>query len=338
MPMIGRPKQPKALPKSLPADAITALPAAVSTEPQRPRSTDQLERDRAIILTGLLAGLRADEMVRANIGDLRRTDDGAVLQVRGKGDKDQRIPANPSSSTSSSTTSTAERRASRPPMRRSPTGGLARVAGVSAAVRRRRRPNHHPRHPCNAGHCAPSGRPGSTARAPKGLCYMDSNIRWTAGLCALPDCFVWWGPCRWCFRPHNPGGRRHRPQRVELADQGGRGLARSAAGRCWHRRRIACLFIPLLNAEVILMGEADVRDSVDRVLAALRDAGRAEGTVRRHQPCWTGSRPSWLGAAWTRRATGCASTSSLTRPGSGWGRCESPLKTGVPGRFVGRCC
>src|SRR6476646_5402665 len=40
MPMIGRPKQPKALPKSLPADAVTALLAAVSAGPQRPRSTD----------------------------------------------------------------------------------------------------------------------------------------------------------------------------------------------------------------------------------------------------------------------------------------------------------
>ena len=71
---------------------VTALLAAVSTGPQRPRSTDWLERDRAILITGLLAGLRADELLRANIGDLRRTDDGAVLQVRGKGDKDRRIP------------------------------------------------------------------------------------------------------------------------------------------------------------------------------------------------------------------------------------------------------
>jgi integrase len=38
------------------------------------------------------ASLRADELLRANIGDLRRTADGAVLQVRGKGDKDRRIP------------------------------------------------------------------------------------------------------------------------------------------------------------------------------------------------------------------------------------------------------
>ena len=31
------------------------------------------------------------------------------------------------------------------------------------------------------------------------------------------------------------------------------------------------------------MGEVDVKDSVGRVLAVLRDAGRAEGTVRRQQ-------------------------------------------------------
>jgi hypothetical protein len=50
-----------------------------------------------------------------------------------------------------------------------------------------------------------------------------------------------------------------------------------------YRRRIACLFIPLPNAEVILVGEADVGVSVGRVLAVLRGAGRAEGTVGRYQ-------------------------------------------------------
>src|SRR5262249_37042067 len=44
-----------------------------------------------------------------------------------------------------------------------------------------------------------------------------------------------------------------------------------------------CSFIPLLNAEVILVAEADVRVAVVRVLAALREAGRAEDTVRRQQ-------------------------------------------------------
>ena len=93
MPMIGRPKQPKSLPK-VPAPRRRSphcWPRCRQT-PQRPRSTDWLERDRAIIFTGLLAGLRADELMRANIGDLRRTADGAVIHVRGKGNKDRRIP------------------------------------------------------------------------------------------------------------------------------------------------------------------------------------------------------------------------------------------------------
>ena len=34
----------------------------------------------------------AAELVRANVGDLRRTDEGAVIHVRGKGGKDRRVP------------------------------------------------------------------------------------------------------------------------------------------------------------------------------------------------------------------------------------------------------
>lgn len=47
--------------------------------------------------------------------------------------------------------------------------------------------------------------------------------------------------------------------------------------------RIGCLSFSLSNAEVILVGEADVRDSVGRVVAALRAAGRSEETVRRQR-------------------------------------------------------
>ena len=39
--------------------------------------------------------MRADELVRANVGDLRRTDGDAVIHVRGKGGKDRRIPIEP---------------------------------------------------------------------------------------------------------------------------------------------------------------------------------------------------------------------------------------------------
>ena len=36
-----------------------------------------------------------DELLRANVGDLCCTDDGAVIHVRGKGGKDRRIPIEP---------------------------------------------------------------------------------------------------------------------------------------------------------------------------------------------------------------------------------------------------
>jgi integrase/recombinase XerC len=91
MPLVGRPKLAKTLPKALPTDSVAALLATLNEDPQRSR-TDWIERDRALILAALLAGLRADELLRANVGDLRRTDDGAVIHVRGKGGKDRRIP------------------------------------------------------------------------------------------------------------------------------------------------------------------------------------------------------------------------------------------------------
>ncbi len=41
--------------------------------------------------------------------------------------------------------------------------------------------------------------------------------------------------------------------------------------------------VQLPDAEVIVMGEADVRDAVGRVVAMLRDAGRSEETVRQQR-------------------------------------------------------
>jgi integrase len=57
-----------------------------------PRRTDWAGRDRALVLTSLLAGLRADELLRANVGDIRTTDEGGVIHVRGKGGTNRRIP------------------------------------------------------------------------------------------------------------------------------------------------------------------------------------------------------------------------------------------------------
>jgi integrase/recombinase XerC len=93
MPFVGRPKAAKTLPRSLPQPAVGALLDAVDRDHEPQRRTDWPERDLALILTGLLAGLRADELRRADVGDIRTsTGDGAVIHVRGKGSKDRTVP------------------------------------------------------------------------------------------------------------------------------------------------------------------------------------------------------------------------------------------------------
>jgi integrase/recombinase XerC len=92
MQLVGRPKLAKSLPKALPRDAVGALLDTVAQDRDSKRQTDWAERDLAIILTALLAGLRAEELRGANIGDIRTTNDGAVIHVRGKGGKERSVP------------------------------------------------------------------------------------------------------------------------------------------------------------------------------------------------------------------------------------------------------
>jgi site-specific recombinase XerC len=86
MQLVGRPKLAKPLPKALPRTAVHALLDTVADDRGSKHRTDWAERDLALILTGLLAGLRAEELLRADVGDIRTTDDGAgVIHVKGKG-------------------------------------------------------------------------------------------------------------------------------------------------------------------------------------------------------------------------------------------------------------
>jgi integrase/recombinase XerC len=70
IPMVRRPKLAKTLSKALPTDSVVALLAALSSDPEPRRRSGWIDRDRAVILTALLAGLRAGELLRANVGDL----------------------------------------------------------------------------------------------------------------------------------------------------------------------------------------------------------------------------------------------------------------------------
>jgi len=95
MPLIGRPKIAKTLPKAIDGDTVAQLLAVIAADADSRRRSDWAERDRALLLSALLAGLRADELVRSNIGDIRLTEAGGVINVRGKGGKDRRIPVEP---------------------------------------------------------------------------------------------------------------------------------------------------------------------------------------------------------------------------------------------------
>jgi integrase/recombinase XerC len=93
MQLVGRPKLARALPKALPRTAVEALLETVAQDRGSKRETDWAERDLAIILTALLAGLRSEELRDANVGDVRTTDDGgAVIHVKGKGGKERSVP------------------------------------------------------------------------------------------------------------------------------------------------------------------------------------------------------------------------------------------------------
>lgn len=93
MQLVGRPKLARALPKALPRTAVEALLETVAQDRGSKRETDWAERDLAIILTALLAGLRADELRQADVGDIRTTDGGAaVIHVKGKGGKERSVP------------------------------------------------------------------------------------------------------------------------------------------------------------------------------------------------------------------------------------------------------
>jgi integrase/recombinase XerC len=92
MQLVGRPKLAKSLPKALPRTAVEAPLETVAQDRGSQRQTDWAERDLAIVLTALLAGLRAEELRGVNVGDIRTTDGGAVIQVKGKGGKERSVP------------------------------------------------------------------------------------------------------------------------------------------------------------------------------------------------------------------------------------------------------
>ena len=75
---------------------MEGLLQTVAQDRNAKRQTDWAQRDLALVLTALLAGLRADELRQCDIGDIRTTEHGgAVIHVKGKRGKQRSVPIEP---------------------------------------------------------------------------------------------------------------------------------------------------------------------------------------------------------------------------------------------------
>ena len=148
MQLVGQPRLAKPLPKALPRTAVEALLEAVATDQDFKRQTDWAEPDLALILTALLAVLRAEELHQADVGDIRTTDDGAaVITSKAKAARSAACPSRPNCCRSSRHSSPAERSASPALQSAKRTSRLPpyRDGPHDPAVRRPRRRTYHPR-------------------------------------------------------------------------------------------------------------------------------------------------------------------------------------------------
>ena len=163
-PLRPRPKTDKTLAKALPASAIDALLGVLDADAGHDGRRDAWAiRDRAVIRTALLTGLRLWELVGLNIADIRTVAGGAVLHVRGKGGKDRRTRSRRRCWPSLTSIWPAGRCASAPRVATPPPGAWP-------AGRRRRRcsspPATAPGSPsalCSTGCCGPVRRAGIDA-------------------------------------------------------------------------------------------------------------------------------------------------------------------------------
>ena len=189
MPMVGRPKLAKTLPKALAADAVAALLTALSADPSPRRRTDWMQRDRALILTALLAGLRADELVRATSVTFAAPTTAPSSTSAARAAKTAGSPSSRHWSTSSSAISTPG-----PPACPPRPNGAPPPAGDWPPGRRRRRylsaptVSASPAAPCNTGCCGRFAAPASTPTAPAALlstgCATPSPPSWPTPMSA----------------------------------------------------------------------------------------------------------------------------------------------------------
>ncbi|MBS9535590.1 tyrosine-type recombinase/integrase [Mycobacterium sp. M1] len=93
MQLVTRPSATKTVPKSLSHSTVQALIDAVMRDAGSKKKTVWAERDLAVLTTPLVTGMRASELVAANVGDVQiRSDGTALIRVKGKGRKERNVP------------------------------------------------------------------------------------------------------------------------------------------------------------------------------------------------------------------------------------------------------
>ena len=115
-------------------------------------------------------------------------------------------------------------------------------------------------------------QPPAPARCPH---IHDARHYADGGVCALPGCFGWWRPRRWFFRLHNLGVVAVSVPGCRVSRWGGGGQPVSAKNRLSVHSTTGC--------RGDSHGRRRCQGCCQSCVAVLRDAGRAEGTVRRQQ-------------------------------------------------------
>jgi len=94
MPGVAKPKAPRRLPKPFAEDDAARIVAVLRDGSTR-RRNPWPELDAAVVLTAMVTGVRAAELLAVDIGDVTRTSGNERIRVLGKGEAERAIPVEP---------------------------------------------------------------------------------------------------------------------------------------------------------------------------------------------------------------------------------------------------
>ena len=94
MPGVAKPKAPRRLPKPFAEDDAARI-VQVLTDSSVRRRDPWPELDAAVVLTAMVTGVRAAELLAVDIGDVTRASGNERIRVLGKGEAERSIPVEP---------------------------------------------------------------------------------------------------------------------------------------------------------------------------------------------------------------------------------------------------